>query len=351
MAESLATEGDLLSSTQITGGALRDYFLTLIHANDRRYSETFVQSRCSREDEKVAVRDLIDALDEKSQERHILTRELLDALDEKTAQRFTALENLKETRFHEYGGMLEALKAKTEERFIAAEMISNTRMSDLMERSKAVVVDYNSIINALADKTAQRFTALEHVKEVMFHDQEVSIAKAHIADQQLLDARLESLRNEALLSTASVKDSIVLALSSAKEAVAKAEAANEKRFDSVNEFRATLTDQQRTFMPRSELEVIIKSLNEKVSAQAALLMDSNNRINANQANIAGKESGQNQGWGWAVGVVGLVLTLLSIVGMFVVLNGHKDTPAPVYQVGAPASPVYQVTPPASVQSK
>ena len=42
MAESLAREGDLLSSTQITGGALRDFFLTLINANDKRYEQRFI---------------------------------------------------------------------------------------------------------------------------------------------------------------------------------------------------------------------------------------------------------------------------------------------------------------------
>jgi len=35
-------------------------------------------------------------------------------------------------------------------------------------------------------------------------------------------------------------------------AVNKAEAATEKRFESVNEFRAQLGDQSRTFMPRIE---------------------------------------------------------------------------------------------------
>jgi len=37
-------------------------------------------------------------------------------------------------------------------------------------------------------------------------------------------------------------------------AVTKAEQATEKRFEGVNEFRNTLADQQRTFIPRSEYE-------------------------------------------------------------------------------------------------
>lgn len=45
---------------------------------------------------------------------------------------------------------------------------------------------------------------------------------------------------------------VAIALDASKEAIIKAETANEKRFDSVNEFRQTLTDQARTFMARTE---------------------------------------------------------------------------------------------------
>jgi len=56
------------------------------------------------------------------------------------------------------------------------------------------------------------------------------------------------------------------ALTSAKEAVAKAENATEKRFDAVNEFRAQLADQARDFMPRKEAEIQIATLMDKVAA-------------------------------------------------------------------------------------
>lgn len=45
---------------------------------------------------------------------------------------------------------------------------------------------------------------------------------------------------------------VAAALAAAKEAVVKAEAASEKRFDSVNEFRNTLKDQTATFITRGE---------------------------------------------------------------------------------------------------
>jgi hypothetical protein len=64
----------------------------------------------------------------------------------------------------------------------------------------------------------------------------------------------------------STKVAMDAALAAAKEAVIKAEGASEKRFDSVNEFRATLADQQRTLMPRAEVELLYKTLSDKIDA-------------------------------------------------------------------------------------
>jgi hypothetical protein len=57
-----------------------------------------------------------------------------------------------------------------------------------------------------------------------------------------------------------------LALTSSKEAVAKAETATEKRFDAVNEFRGTLSDQAANLMPRGEAGARFDALEEKFAA-------------------------------------------------------------------------------------
>jgi hypothetical protein len=96
------------------------------------------------------------------------------------------------------------------------------------------------------------------------------------------------------------------AIEAAERAVGKAEMASEKRFDSVNEFRATLTDQAATLMPRSEAETRFSALNEKLG-------DLTDRFN--------RETGKNQGvgiaWmvlvaviGLATGGVGILLAVL-----------------------------------------
>jgi hypothetical protein len=54
------------------------------------------------------------------------------------------------------------------------------------------------------------------------------------------------------------------ALAAAKEASGKAEGAADKRFEATNEFRAQLTDQAQTFMPRLEYDTAHRALTEKL---------------------------------------------------------------------------------------
>lgn len=102
----------------------------------------------------------------------------------------------------------------------------------------------------------------------------------------------------------SLEKAVGLALNTSDKAVAKAETAIEKRLDGVNEFRATLADQQRLLMPRAEVEVIVNSLNERI----ATLKERLDALQAERAGIKG-------GWGYAVGVVGLVMIIISIATM------------------------------------
>jgi hypothetical protein len=86
-------------------------------------------------------------------------------------------------------------------------------------------------------------------------------------------------------------------LAAAKEAVAKAEGAAEKRFDSVNEFRATLKDQQTTLMPRSEADVRMKAIEAKVGDLEARIVQ-----------IVSRAEGSAQLWQGITVVLGIFLT-------------------------------------------
>lgn len=99
---------------------------------------------------------------------------------------------------------------------------------------------------------------------------------------------------------------VAAALAGQKEAVTKAEVAAEKRFESVNEFRNTLSDQQRNLMPRSEAEIQFKSLNEKVD-------------NLKLQNISelGQGMGVKEGMGYIIGIIGVVSAIIAILSRFI----------------------------------
>jgi hypothetical protein len=65
-----------------------------------------------------------------------------------------------------------------------------------------------------------------------------------------------------LATSAAAKEAVQAALVSAEKAVGKAEVATEKRFESVNEFRAQLSDQAAHFSTRDELVAQSKSYDQ-----------------------------------------------------------------------------------------
>lgn len=105
---------------------------------------------------------------------------------------------------------------------------------------------------------------------------------------------------------AAQKELIAAIQLAADKAVGKAEAANEKRFDGVNEFRAALTDQTAHFMPRPEVESRFSAMSEKLNTaiQRAAVDD-------------GRVKGMASAWavflavaGLTIGVGGVILSIL-----------------------------------------
>lgn len=133
-------------------------------------------------------------------------------------------------------------------------------------------------------------TALSHVLALQ--------AAADKRYEQRFDAQQKAVE----VGLASQKTSVDAALAAADRAVFKAENASEKRFEGVNEFRNQLGDQQRTFIPRSEVDLISASLTGKVTELTTRL----NELQAERMGIKG-------GWGYAVGAVGFMMGLAGIL--------------------------------------
>jgi len=142
------------------------------------------------------------------------------------------------------------------------------------------------------------------------HAEPDAIARSDIAHLRELvtaaDKRYEQRFNAQESAVAAAltgqEKAIAAALSAAKEAVSKAEIASEKRFDSINEFRAQLRDQQNTFMTRIETEQRIDSL----AAQLNLLQQ---RVDKD----TGKDAGAANLWGYLIGALGLAIAFGSFL--------------------------------------
>jgi hypothetical protein len=88
---------------------------------------------------------------------------------------------------------------------------------------------------------------------------------------------------------------VAAALDSAKEAVLKAEVASEKRFESINEFRGQLRDQQQTFVTRDEVAIRFRAVEDRVQRLDEMALK-------NQARL--------EGFNWLWGIAGTAFGML-----------------------------------------
>lgn len=132
-------------------------------------------------------------------------------------------------------------------------------------------------------------------------------SERHESSQTALNAALQSQRQ--------ATDAALIA---ADRAVLKAETASEKRFESINEFRGSLSDQQRTLMPRSEAEAVAAAQAAKLSAAVATLEDkiqeNTKRVDtlrSEMGEVAASGRGGAVVWGYVVGGFGMLLGIVS----------------------------------------
>lgn len=157
---------------------------------------------------------------------------------------------------------------------------------------------------------------------------EVKYSERFEASQSAVNAAFLAQQTAMQTALTAQKLAVDTALGAADRAVTKAETAAEKRFESVNEFRSTLSDQQATFMPRGEATALFKSHDEKLSA---IQSNYDNRLEALRASFeksnealvkeiaslresrsetSGKSLGMNALWGYIIGAAGVALALV-----------------------------------------
>ena len=116
------------------------------------------------------------------------------------------------------------------------------------------------------------------------------------------EARLGALANEYEERIKALKEAVEFSQAVAEKAVTKAEVSTEKRFEAINDFRMLVADQTKGFISRGEFEALRDGGSERLRDLAA-------RVDRSE----GKSTGLNAGWGYLVGALGLIATVIAIV--------------------------------------
>src|ERR1700686_3585823 len=107
---------------------------------------------------------------------------------------------------------------------------------------------------------------------------------------------------------AALREYVDIRFDAQQKAVDKAEAAADKRFESVNEFRKQLGDQSNTFLTRAEYDQAHKALDDKSTGLSKNLQGQVTDLTTRIAAIEGHSASSTSTWGYIIGVIGLGAT-------------------------------------------
>lgn len=145
------------------------------------------------------------------------------------------------------------------------------------------------------------------------HEEELArLGEALVALDRLVDAKFVTFK----MMVESQADKVALALAASDKAVTKAEAATDKRFDGVNEFRSQLSDQASRFVTRDTFDARVTSIDHAKDAAHAGLTARLDAVEKMQERQAGRAGGLYAGWGYLVTAAGLALTVMTLVIIF-----------------------------------
>lgn len=122
--------------------------------------------------------------------------------------------------------------------------------------------------------------------------------------QKLLDERYETQTKALDAAFKAAEAAVGTALNSAEKAVAKAETAAEKRFESVNEFRAQLSDQNASFITRVEYDAKLENLTTQIDD-----------LKRHSDQAEGRSDGMGALYGWIIAAVGLVVSVIVMMNV------------------------------------
>lgn len=165
-------------------------------------------------------------------------------------------------------------------------------------------------LKAYIDARYSSFT--DHRAETELRHQQ-RFVEADLRYQQRFDAQQKAIADALVAAEKAVNK----ALEAADRAVMKAENSAEKRFESVNEFRTTLSDQAANFLTRSEAQSKIDAISERVG-------DIKTRLDTGDG---GKiEKHENTATMIAIGGLAISIVVAVFVGMGLLIGKNTNPP-------------------------
>ncbi len=171
---------------------------------------------------------------------------------------------------------VETLREMVGQHFLGLEKGVDQHNADTALRIDRQSIEFDSKLRDSDTRYQQRFEAQEKALAAALTAADKAVTAALTAAKQLVD----------------------VALAAADKAVSKAEVASEKRFEGVNEFRKSLSDQTNTFIPRSESNVVVSAIESRLA-----------KLERSSSILEGVGTQKVQGGAAAMWAVGLMVSL------------------------------------------
>lgn len=124
--------------------------------------------------------------------------------------------------------------------------------------------------------------------------------------REYIDRRFEDQDKAIQAALAAAKEAVGAALVASEKAVDKAEVTNVKWRENSNEWRGAMSDREKDLTSRVEFAAFKDSI-EKTLSDLIKTRDTNQ----------GRSTGLSSGWGYLIGFVGILATILSIISFFI----------------------------------
>lgn len=177
-------------------------------------------------------------------------------LDHKYVETASDIGHLRDLVMEKVEGIDSQLTNRLNDRFI---------LTDQVYREHFFKIDQQFIDSK--DATALALSAADKAISNAYGTAEKAVAKVELAAEKgYLESQIASLRESFISQIRTQKDALEAALAASDKAVQKAETSSEKRFESVNEFRATLSDQQMMLATKNEVNLRFTALEDRMGA-------------------------------------------------------------------------------------